>query len=69
MTLQERLEDAENAYHDLVTGKAVVEVVDQNGERVRYSAANRSALLSYIGELKWQINNTSVAPMQFWGRS
>lgn len=68
MTLQERLADAENAYHDLQTGKAVVEVVDQNGEKVRYNVANSSRLLIYISSLKSQINGLSLAPMQFWGR-
>lgn len=55
MTLAERLVEAETAYHDLLTGKSVVELRDSNGELVRYSAANRSALQNYIVSLKAQI--------------
>lgn len=55
MTLAERLVEAESAYHDLLTGKSVVELRDSNGELVRYSAANRSALQNYIASLQAQI--------------
>ncbi|SON54327.1 gpW [Hartmannibacter diazotrophicus] len=68
MTLQERLTDAENALHDWQTGRGVLEVVDQNGERIRYSAANVIRLQNYIADLRRQVNETSIAPMQFWGR-
>lgn len=39
------------AYHELMVGGAVVEVADQAGNRMRYTAANRSALYSYIQQL------------------
>ena len=68
MTLQERLEDAKSAYHDLMTGKNVVEVVDQNGERVRYGVADRSRLAAYIADLERRIRGTSIGPLEFWGR-
>lgn len=68
MTLQDRLSDAEEKYHDLVTGQSVVEVVDQNGEKIRYYPATRNALFAYIADLRRQINNSSVAPMSVWGR-
>lgn len=68
-TLKMRLDEAEIAYHDLMAGKAVVEVRDQNGETVRYQQANRSALAVYIAELRRKIMNTGTGPMQFWGPS
>jgi hypothetical protein len=69
MTTQERLTEAEKAYHDLMSGRAVVEVRDQNGEAVRYQAANAFRLAAYIQELKNQLGTYgSARPMQFWGR-
>lgn len=46
--LAEMLKDAREAYARLVTGKAVRVVVDQNGERVEFTAASASRLNSYI---------------------
>ena len=67
MTLQQQLDEATTALHNLMIGRNVVEVVDQNGERVRYTSANKSDLQSYINDLRRQIGNTSVGPMTFWG--
>lgn len=69
MTLSERLAEAEDAYHALMAGRAVVEVVDQNGERVKYQAANAFRLMAYIADLKRQLGTaTNTGPMRFWGR-
>lgn len=46
------LEAAEKAYHSLMIGGAAVEFTDQNGEKIRYSSANRTALLTYIQQLR-----------------
>lgn len=54
-TLQERLAEAEAAYHDLLLGRSVRVFVDQNGERIEYSGANKGALYSYIQTLKHQL--------------
>lgn len=62
-TLQERLTEAEAAYHDLLIGKAAVEVRDANGETIRYSSANAGRLAAYIADLKRQINGTRTGPM------
>ena len=69
-TLTERLQEAENALHQLNIGKSVVEVVDQNGERVRFNAANAYRLSAYIQSLKREIagTNRTLRPMQLWGR-
>lgn len=68
MSLQECYLEAKQAYHDLLTGKAVVEVVDQNGERIRYSQINANKLLSYIDELetKLGLKKASNGPMRFF---
>lgn len=54
-TLQARLLDAENALHDLSTGKGVAAVSDQNGERVEYNRASLPMLRTYIAELRWKV--------------
>ncbi|AET42273.1 head-tail adaptor Ad1 [Ruegeria phage DSS3-P1] len=64
MTLAEQLADAKAQYHLLVTGQQAKVFVDQNGERVEYTAANRSALLAYIQRLENQVNATTSGPMR-----
>ncbi len=65
------LSEARVAYHKLQTGLSAREVVDQNGERVTFTAANRQALYNYILELEAQLNPTpsgtapSNGPMGF----
>lgn len=56
------LEQAQQAYNDYLTGKAVVEFQDQNGERVRYNAVNVNLLVSRIRELDALCNPTVVRP-------
>ena len=55
LTLQQRLEDAETAYHSLQIGAQAAEVRDSNGESVRYTQANQARLRAYIAELKAEI--------------
>jgi len=67
-TLQERLDEAEAAYHDLVIGKAVAECRDANGETLRYNQTTRAALASYIADLKRQISGVGGdGPLWFRG--
>lgn len=70
LTLQQRLDEARSAYHDLQIGKAVAEVTDQNGEKIRYNAANRANLSAYIESLASELAGSQAAlgPMRFWGR-
>ncbi len=69
MTLEQRLQEAETAYHELMAGRAVVEIRDQNGETVRYQAANAFRLATYIQELKRLLGSgVNIGPMQIWGR-
>lgn len=65
MTPQQRLAQAEAAYHSLMTGTLARVVVDQNGERVEFNAANSAKLLAYIQSLRDQIMGTrSNKPMR-----
>lgn len=64
-TLQDRLNEAEAAYHALQTGQAVVEVRDSDGSSVRYTSANAARLYAYIEDLKRQLGFGSVTgPMR-----
>ena len=49
---QPLLDDARAKYHALVTGTSARVVVDQNGERVEFTAAKRQDLYNYITELE-----------------
>jgi len=69
MTLQERLDDAKAAYHELLTGRSARVVVDQNGERVEYTPANAARLAAYIASLEGQLagaNKEPKGPMKVW---
>ncbi len=67
MTLQEKLDDAEAKYHQLLTGTLARVYVDQNGERIEYTAANAGRLSAYIQRLRDQIaaltGGSSTGPM------
>lgn len=70
-TTAELLAQAEAAYHQLVTGLQPRVVVDQNGERIEYTSANRGALYSYIQELKARVaapnaNPAIRRPLRLW---
>lgn len=48
---ENRLIEAQTAYHDLATGQAVAAFTDQNGERVSYAKADMGKLSSYIADM------------------
>lgn len=67
MTNKEKLTAAEAALHDLLIGAAVRVYVDQNGERIEYTTANRAKLYQYIDELKMLITPpTAMGPMRIY---
>lgn len=68
LTTQQKLDAAEQAYHDLMTGRSARVVVDQNGERVEFTAANAARLQAYIDSLKAELNPTTAVrrPMDVW---
>jgi hypothetical protein len=47
-----RLTEAQTAYNALVTGQSARVVVDQNGERVEFTAARKTDLYNYIAQLQ-----------------
>ncbi|PZQ95028.1 MAG: hypothetical protein DI533_20420 [Cereibacter sphaeroides] len=53
--LKKYLQEAEAAYHQLMMGGSVRVFVDQNAERVEYTAANKANLYNYIITLRSQI--------------
>lgn len=65
---QQMLIDAQQALHALMTGTAIVEVRDQNGETLKYSRANKNDLLAYIEWLKGQLGLIVApsGPMRVW---
>lgn len=66
---QEMLTEARAALHRLMTGAAVAEFRDQNGETIRYSQANRNALISYVKWLESELGVSGPAssgPMRAW---
>lgn len=60
-TDSEKLVEAEAAYHSLMTGTLARVVVDQNGERVEFTATNAPRLAMYIQQLKNLINPPTVS--------
>ncbi len=59
-TLQARLDEAEQALHELLTGRRAV-TVDYDGTRTQFTAAEEAKLRAYIDELKRQLG-TPDAP-------
>ena len=62
MTTQDQLDEAVTAYHALVTGTQPRVIVDQNGERVEYTAANATKLYLYIQQLTGLIKPATAPP-------
>lgn len=63
LTLQQRLDEAEDALHRLMTGAQVVQFRDANGEQLSYTAANAARLRGYIADLKRQLGQPGDGPM------
>lgn len=67
-TTQERLDQAKEAKHKLATGQLARVFMDQNGERVEYTATNMAQLSSYIASLEAEIagvNRLARKPVGF----
>ncbi len=60
LTAAQRLVEAEDALHQLMIGESARVVVDQNGERVEYTAANAGKLRAYIAEIKAEIADDTL---------
>lgn len=50
--LKSMLKDALDSLHNLRTGRQVRVIVDQNGDRVEFTAANQTGLITYINQLQ-----------------
>jgi len=62
LTTQERLEEAQEALHALLTGTQAVSVHDQNGERVEYRPVSRADLQRYVADLEAQVAGARKPP-------
>lgn len=60
-TLQQRLDEAVWAHHQLLTGSSVQTVVDQNGERITYYQGDAARLEVYIRDLIAKV--TGIRPV------
>lgn len=54
--IRERLARAREQYDKLMTGRAARVIVDQNGERVEFSAIKSGDLASYIRDLEAKLD-------------
>tara|TARA_R110002072_G_C7840840_1_gene524967 strand:+ start:206 stop:436 length:231 start_codon:yes stop_codon:yes gene_type:complete len=62
LTTQERLEEAQDALHQLLTGTQAVSVTDQNGEKVEYRPVSRTDLQRYVADLEAQVAGARKPP-------
>lgn len=60
VNIQQQLDEARAAYHSLNTGTMARVVVDMDGERVEFVAANRAGLYNYIRELESKLSAPAV---------
>jgi hypothetical protein len=67
VSTQQNLDAAREAYHNLMTGRMARVVVDQNGERVEFAAANAGKLDAYIKQLEASLggSNRTRGPLGF----
>ena len=67
--IQQRIDDAKEQLHKVATGRQARVYVDQNGERVEYTAANVTRLEAYINGLEMSLKSRRViGPMRVWLR-
>lgn len=59
MTLQEQLAEAEQKYHQLVTGGQPVSMT-REGRSITFEPADQDRLLSYIERLRSQLGSPSL---------
>lgn len=57
MTIEDKLKEAETAYHEWMTGQKVVRCT-VNGRLVEFSQANINELRLYIADLKAQVGRS-----------
>lgn len=62
MTLQERINEAESALHELSLGKRVVKIT-RDGRSLELGQTNATDLRRYITELKNQLGGSRRRPM------
>jgi len=68
-TTEQRLIEAENALHALITGELIASVTVPGGRTNQYTPANIGELRKYIAELKRELGKTGgyLGPIEFFG--
>lgn len=61
LTAQQKLDEANEAKHKLITGKLARVFLDQNGERVEFNKTNLADLDAYIRQLESVVSPTLAA--------
>ena len=62
LTTAERLIEAQEALHALLTGTQAVSVTDQNGEKIEYRPVSRTDLQRYVADLEAQVAGARKPP-------
>lgn len=65
---EEMLKEARDAYHHLLTGKTVVTLIDQNGERIEFQKANATNLANYIRMMEIELSLCGGCSGQYNGQ-
>lgn len=65
LTLQQKLDEAEAAYHKLMTGTMARVVVDKDGTRVEFTMSTAPRLYAYIQDLKTQLGLIGGTPPNY----
>ena len=63
MATIDELAEARSAYHELLMGKAARVVIDSNGEKVEFVAANSQKLYLYIQQLEALVGSGVTTPV------
>lgn len=63
LQLEQWLQEAETARHQLMVGLQAVQVRDSNGDMITYSTANASRLDAYIVRLKSELNALNMTAL------
>lgn len=67
MSQSVRLAQAQEALHNLATGRMARVIVDQNGERVEFTMTTMSQLQAYVASLAaGETGATARKPLGFW---
>lgn len=59
-SIEEKLAEAQAAYHTLLLGQVPRVIVEVDGSRVEFTSANRANLAAYIVQLQMALQPTAI---------